>query len=310
MEFLMAGAVALIAFLGGALVAFILRPIATTRWFRRNAMLRAGFRAIKIQTTIGLQSVLHGGSGPLLVLLHGAGDNAGTWYRIAPQLEKEYEVIAVDLAGHGNSDPPRGVLELGTLRTALEQVLEAEAWRRRPLILVGNSLGAWMTMLYAQRHPERVQQVVLVNGGPLPHVSEIGIMPKTREDARRAFDAVLDPSAPKRPNFVLDDLVRTSTRGPIARLIAAGDDSMAQYLLEGQLGQFSMPVDLIWGASDRLIPLSYAERMQAQLPNCTLSVIDRCGHAPQLERPYALLRELSRVLQLRKDANASVGSTP
>jgi pimeloyl-ACP methyl ester carboxylesterase len=279
---------------------FFLRPIAVTVWLRRSALRRAGLRRTRLTTTAGEQIVWHGGSGPWLVLLHGAGDQAGTWYRVAPELKRYFHLVIPDLAGHGGSEPVAGVLGLGTLLTALEQVLDTEPWRDAPLLLAGNSLGAWMAMLYAQKyaekHPQRVTRVILIDGGPIKGVSEIGIMPKDREEARRALDAVLDPSTPRRQNFVLDDLVRVSNRGPISRLLAAGEEDMSQYLLDDKLASFQLPVDLIWGASDRLVPLDYAKKLQSQLPCCTLTVIERCGHAPQLERPQELTQVLMRIL--------------
>ena len=289
-------AVAIVAALVALCTLFFFRPLATLTWFRRNALGRAGFRKTKLTTTVGEQAIWQGGAGSFLVLLHGAGDQAGTWNRVAPELKRRFQLLMPDLAGHGESEPPQGPLSLGTLLTALEQVLDAEPWRAAPIVVVGNSLGAWMAMLYAQRHPERVTRVVLINGGPIKHVSEIGLMPKNREEARRSLDAVLDPSAPPRPNFVLDDLVRISNTGPISRLLAAGEDDMSKYLLEDKLANFSMPVDLIWGASDRLVPLDYAKKLQSQLPHCTLTIIERCGHAPQLERPQELTRVLLQIL--------------
>lgn len=273
-------------------ILFFLRPVAMTFWLRRSALRRAGFRKMTLATTAGKQVLWHGGAGPLLVLLHGAGDQAGTWYRVAPGLKRRFNVVMPDLAGHGESEPAKGVLSLGILIAALEQALDAIPSQDEPMVLTGNSLGAWMAMLYAQKHPRRVRRVILIDGGPIRNASEIGIMPKNREEARRALDAVLDPSTPRRPNFVLDDLVRVSNTGPISRLLAAGIEDMSKYLLEDQLASFRLPVDLVWGASDRLVPLDYAKRLQAQLPHCTLTVIERCGHGPQIERP----RELTRVL--------------
>ncbi len=283
-----AAVTALIVFL----ILFFLRPVATMFWLRRCALSRAGLRKTKVTTTVGEQIVWHGGIGPRLVLLHGAGDQAGTWNKVAPELKRHFQLLIPDLAGHGESDPVAGPLSLGTLLTALEQVLDATPWRDAPLVLVGNSLGAWMAMLYTQKCPQRVTRVILIDGGPIKSPSEIGIMPKDREEARRALDAVLDPSTPRRPNFVLDDLVRVSNTGPISRLLAAGEEDMSKYLLDDKLASFQLPVDLIWGASDRLVPLDYAKKLQSQLPHCTLTVIERCGHGPQLERP----RELTRVL--------------
>src|SRR5208282_3358969 len=207
-----------------------------------------------------------------------------------------FQLLIPDLAGHGESTPVAGALSLGTLLTALEQVLDAMPGRDAPLALAGNSLGAWMAMLYAQKHPHRVTRIILIDGCPIQDALEIGIVPKDREEARRLFDAILDPSTPSRPNFVLDDLVRVSKTGPISRLLAAGVEDMSKYLLEDKLASFPLPVDLVWGASDRLVPLERAKRLQSQLPHCTLTVIERCGHAPQFERPQELTQILLRIL--------------
>jgi len=276
-------------------ILFLWRPVATTVWFRRNSLRRAGLRKTKLPTTVGNQVVWQGGAGPLLILLHGAGDQAGTWDRVVPELKQHAQLVIPDLAGHGESDPPAGALSLGTLLTALEQVLDSPPWRGQPMVLGGNSLGAWMSMLYAQKYPQRVTRVILIDGGPIKNSSEIGLMPKDREEARRTLDAVFY-SMPPRPNFFLDDLIRISNTGPISRLLAAGEDDISKYLLEGKLGNFQMPVNLIWGASDRLVPLDYAKKLQSQLPHCTLTVIDRCGHAPQFERPQELTQILVQLL--------------
>ena len=279
-----------------SVIIFYRRPVATAFWLRRMALRRAGFRKTRLSTTVGEQVVWHGGAGPLLVLLHGAGDQAGTWYRVAPELMRQFQLVIPDLAGHGESEPRTGVLSLGTLLAALEQVLDANEWHGQPIVLVGNSLGAWMSMLYAEKHPERVRRVILIDGGPIRGASKIGIMPKNREEARRAIDAVLDSSSPRRPDFVLDDLVRVSNTGPISRLLAAGEEDMSKYLLEDKLADFQIPVDLVWGDSDRLVPLDYAKKLLSQLPHCTLSVLERCGHGPQLECPHKLTQALLRLL--------------
>ena len=275
---------------------FFLRPVAVTFWLRRAALRITGFRKTKVATSVGTQTVWHGGAGPLLVLVHGAGDQAGTWHRVVPELKRHFQLVMPDLAGHGESEPVAGVLSLGTLLAALEHLLDTIPGRDASMVLAGNSLGAWMAMLYAQKYPQRVSRVVLIDGGPIRHASEIGIMPKDREEARRALDAVLDPSTPRRPNFVLDDLVRISNTGPISRLLAAGEEDLSKYLLEDKLASFLLPVDLIWGASDRLVPLDYARKLQSQLPHCTLTVIERCGHGPQLECPQKFLQAFLQVL--------------
>ena len=275
---------------------FVMRPLAVIVWFRRLALRFAGFTKAIVQTSVGKQTVWRGGSGPLLVLLHGAGDQAGTWHKVAPELKQRFELVIPDLAGHGESEPRTGALSVGTVLSAIEQVCDAALPADTPVVLIGNSFGAWVAMLYAQKHPERVTRVVVMGGGPIKEATEIDLMPKTREAAAQIMDKVLDPSSPRPPGFILDDLIRTSNFGPISRLAAAGVPDMCKYVMEDKLGGFPVPVDLVWGSSDRLALLEYAKRMQGQLPRSTLTVIERCWHAPQLERPGELLKVLVKML--------------
>ena len=275
---------------------FFRHPIAVTVWVRRKRLQRAGFANTTVQTSFGSQIVWHGGSGPLLVLLHGAGDQAGTWYRIAPELAQKYSLVMPDLAGHGQSAPPTGPLSIGTILAALEEVLDLPPWKSQSMTLTGNSLGAWIAMLYARKHPARVSRLLLIDGGALKfEQNEITLTPKNREEARRAFDAILDPASPRPPAFVLDDLIRVTNHGPMARLMATVAET-SNYVLDGKLEDFPVPVDIIWGASDRLVPMSYARTMAAQLPAARLTVIERCGHGPQLECPVKLIEALISVL--------------
>jgi len=291
-------------------IVFFLRPLATTFWLRRIALYRAGLRKTKHSTSVGQQTVWHIGAGPLLLLLHGAGDQAATWYRVAPELKRHFQLLIPDLAGHGGSEPREGMLSLGTLLTALEELLDSASWRNRTFVIAGNSLGAWLAMLLAQKHPHRVTRAILIDGGPVKNPAELGLMPKNREEARKVFGAILDPSSPHPANFVLDDLVRVSNSGPISRLLAAAQQGISQYLLEGKLGSLQVPMDLIWGASDRLVPMGFAKKLQSLIPNCTLSVIERCGHAPQVERPHEFTRVLLRLLQPGSDAPVHDGVKP
>jgi pimeloyl-ACP methyl ester carboxylesterase len=179
---------------------------------------------------------------------------------------------------------------------AVEQVLDSAPWKSQRFILAGNSMGAWIAMLYANKHPERVSRLLLIDGGALKYEHAFTMLtPKTREEARRAFDAVLDPASPRPPAFVLDDLVRVTNRGTIARLMAA-EAEIPDYILDGKLGDFPVPVDIVWGASDRLVPLDYARRLEAQLPAARLTIIEHCGHAPQIECPGKLLQALGTLL--------------
>lgn len=279
---------------GGAL--FWKRPLAVLEWGSRRHLVAAGCSKQNVASASGLQTVFRGGSGPVVVLLHGAGDQAGTWAGVAPSLAKTFTLILPDLAGHGESAPVRGPLPLGVLLQGLDGVLAREVPSGK-VTLVGNSLGAWMAALWANEHPGRVEHLVLVNGGPIrKEQTDLTLMPRTRAQADALLHALRDPTSPVVPTFVVDDIIRVSNEGPISRL-AADAKGMEAYLLDGKLDTLTVPVDLVWGASDKLLPLAWAERLQAQLPAARLTKIDRCGHVPQQECPEAFSSALSRVLK-------------
>ncbi len=121
------------------------------------------------------------------------------------------------------------------------------------------------------------------------------LQPKNRAEARKTIEALRDPGSIRVPDFVLDDVVREAAKGPIARLSAASD-GMEKFVLEGRLGEVTVPVDIVWGASDRVMPLSYAERMRAELARVRLTELPRCGHVPQQECPAAFAETLLKLL--------------
>jgi pimeloyl-ACP methyl ester carboxylesterase len=159
--------------------------------------------------------------------------------------------------------------------------------------LVGNSLGGWLAGLVARERPTSVARLVLVNGGPLRNDRPLDLAPKTREEARALLAEMRDPAAPPVPGFVLDGLVELGRSGPLSRLSVP---ELETHLMDGHLGALTMPVELLWGTSDRSVPLSYAERLAKELPSARLTKLERCGHVPQVECPVRFAEALSKIL--------------
>lgn len=274
-------------------VTFYLRPIAVLTYMNRRSLVQAGFSGQTVNTAAGPQHSLQAGAGPTLVFLHGAGDHAGTWAKVAPQFTARNRVVLLDLPGHNASAPSAGPLKMQTMVATTDAVLGTLP---PPLIIVGNSLGGWLAMLYAQHHPERVQRIVLVDGGATRgHRADLAFLPKNREESRRMWEAVVDSGTPRLPDLILDDVTRQFQRGPLARLVAAGD--MEKYLMaETELATYPAPVDLLWGESDRLVPIEYARALQSGLPAVRLTTLARCGHVPQNECPRAFSSALQNIL--------------
>jgi pimeloyl-ACP methyl ester carboxylesterase len=281
--------------LAGGLVVFWRRPLATFGWLSRRALRGTGLRQQFCQTTVGRQSVWVGGRGPALVLLHGAGDQAGTWGKTVPALLPHYRVVAPDLPGHGDSEPASGPLSVGTVVDGVAELLDA-ILPGEPWTIVGNSLGAWVAMLLAVRDPSRVGRLILVNGGALKgDRADITFTPSTREEARLTIEALMGSTATKAPGFVLDDLIQVCRHGPLGRLTQTAGE-MDRFVLEGRLHEVTVPVDLLWGEKDRVFPVSYAKRMEEGLPAARLTVLPGCGHAPQRSSPHRFSQALAHVL--------------
>jgi pimeloyl-ACP methyl ester carboxylesterase len=272
------------------------RPLSVYAAFNRRNLAGAGLVEATVSTPMGPQAYWSGGAGPTLVLLHGAGDAAGSFASIVDKLVPRYRVVIPDLAGHGHSGPAAGPLSVGQVLAGVEAVLREGP--QEPVILVGNSLGAWVALLYARQHPDRVARIVLVNGGALVgERQDLSLMPKTRAEAAALMTQLRDSSADPIPGYVLDDVVREANAGPIARLSQTAG-SMGEYLLDGKLHDLAVPVDLIWGESDKLFALTYARRMMAQLPASRLTTIPSCGHVPQQECPTRFRASLIDVLTM------------
>jgi pimeloyl-ACP methyl ester carboxylesterase len=166
-----------------------------------------------------------------------------------------------------------------------------------PVIVVGNSMGAWVGSLLALERPDLVQRLILVNGGGKTAPGEgVSLVPANREEARKLMELLRSPDSPSVPGFVLDDIVRRAGRGPIGRIYQAAD-TIEAYLLDDRLNQIETPVDMLWGADDGFMTLDYAKAMAEEIPASRVTEIPSCGHIPHRECPVAFVSALVEVLE-------------
>ena len=104
---------------------------------------------------------LEGGTGPVLIALHGFGGDADNWLRIARGLGKHFQVIAPDLPGFGDSDPGDGLaFDIDSQVTRLNAFVQTLGLR--PGVVVGNSMGGWVAAAYAARYPGQLRALWLL----------------------------------------------------------------------------------------------------------------------------------------------------
>jgi len=263
------------------------RPLTVDAYFSRVALTRIGLEENRMDGPAGRLTWFEGGSGPPMLLLHGAGDQAGSWARAAPALLERYRLIVPDLPGHWGSDPSDGPLPMEVMLAGVDALLDARDGGQ-PVVVVGNSLGAWIGFLVAVDRPDDLDRLVAINGGPIRQDDPaVNLFPQTRDEARETMRGLMGPSSPDIPGFVLDDVVRWSRVGPAARFAATAAD-LGRWLLDDRLDEVRVPVDLVWGDADALFPPAYAERLASGLPRARLTLVPGCGHVPHRECPAEL----------------------
>lgn len=260
----------------------------------------------------GALRVLEGGEGPPVVLLHGRGNAASTWFPQLGELARRHRVLAVDLPGFGCSSAPQGPLRtaeegLRFFVEPVEAVLSALA--PGPMTLVGHSLGGFVSLELALRGRVPVERLVLVDA--------MGLGPEMAMEARLYFRAgperlarVLGPERfktisrlPDTPlHRQLDALDYELMSVPGGRPEATRAFNLLVPILGGvfhraeRLGEVKQPTLLYWGEYDRVMPELVAEAALRQLPQARLTRV-RTGHSPQQEQPEettaALLEALS-----------------
>ena len=221
-----------------------------------------------------------GGAGPTVVLVHGVNDQAGTWAPVVPALAKRYRLIVPDLAGHGESEPKTGPIALPVIVEKLHAILEKEGADK--VTLVGNSMGAWVSMLYTLAHPDRVERLVIESGGGLAIPPGVPLTATNREDALRILRAVHGPDAGIADWAPEALIARSGSDSQIARVLAGG---VFPHFVDGKLSQINVPTTILWGANDGVVLRSYVDKLQSGIRGAKLNVIEGAAHIPHAQQP-------------------------
>jgi pimeloyl-ACP methyl ester carboxylesterase len=259
------------------------------------------------------------GEGPAIMLVHGFGGHTYHYRRMIPALAREHRVIAVDLKGFGYSerDANAGLShedQATMLRGFANKLgIDRATW-------VGHSMGGAVVQRFAARYPEMVDAAVLI-------ASASGSAEERRFRQRAAVPAfLLRPVLPILGRFAAARLLEASFYDPAyltdeiraaylrpARLKGSMDGLMAMIRdaaddREIDASRIRMPVLLINGAHDRVVPLRFAQAIRERIPQARLTVVERAGHALIDERAD----ESSRAVRdfLRESLGAAPAAAP
>ena len=276
------------------------------------ASLSPTFAARRAETPFGSLRVLEGGAGPALILLHGRGNAATTWFQMLPALARSHRVLAVDLPGFGQSQARSfrgGGFEAGLafFTDAIEHWIVAESLQKAAI--AGHSLGGLVAIELARRGHVAPSKLVLIGGmglgSAMTHGSRVffrlGPERLARRLGRAAFERLnAPPSTPDGPQLgALGFELYSVRRGrPSA---SAAFDAMCPLFgpvphRADSLAHISAPTLVLWGDGDEVFPSPVAIAAAAALPNATLR-IEPFGHSPHLEAPEHVASILEEFLR-------------
>lgn len=256
------------------------------------------------------------GKGPPVLLIHGLGASIEWWQFNLDILSQKYRVIAFDFLGFGLSSKPEIEFNLDVATKFLFSFLDAFNLPRASLI--GNSMGGLVALSSALSAPERVENLVLVNNagfgselsiflrlGAVFPIGELALAIKNRITVKMILSQMFyDPK--KLPeqmvNCVLEIFNRPQSGETLLKVLRYG------VTLKGLKKKIWFPLIekasflphrtlILWGANDRIIPVSQAYVGDRLLKNSQLHIFEKCGHVPQVECPEEFNRAVLDFLE-------------
>jgi len=270
----------------------------------RVVLVRRGVESRHVETPIGrvhLYDAPGTGSGKPIVLLHGIAASASPFAPVLARLRKSSRrVLALDSPGHGLSSTPRTTLDPERLFQSIAHVLDHEL--HESALLVGCSLGGAMAIKYAQQRPGQVAALMLASPGGAP-VDD----PDERQRFLRLFEVQnlrdarvflerLHHEVPWYGPLIAPDLIRLFNNPSVRSILRSVRPE--HFFKPEDFQSLTMPIRVMWGRSDRVIPASCLEFFKKHLP--AHAVFDEphgVGHSPHIEAPREFIAAVHKSLE-------------
>jgi pimeloyl-ACP methyl ester carboxylesterase len=253
------------------------------------------------------------GSGPPILLIHGITASSVVWESVGPQLARHHTVVAPDLLGHGHSAKPRGDYSMGAFASGIRDLVLSLGLG--PVTVIGHSLGGGVAMQFSYQFPERVERLALVSSGGLGRRvsgllraatfpgSELVIPVLAGRHvlgAGRAVGRALGRIGIPLGNDVIEmarghaSLGDPQSRTAFVHTLRASVDTGGQRVqaVDRLYLAAELPVLIVWGARDRIIPAEHGRRAHELVPGSRFELFERAGHFPHLDEPERFVRTI------------------
>ncbi|AWG27327.1 alpha/beta fold hydrolase [Flavobacterium kingsejongi] len=216
-----------------------------------------------------------------VILLHGLFGNLSNWKAVQDVFSADYNLYTPLLPLF---DTVLGRNRLDRLVVFLEKyILDHNI--QNP-ILIGNSLGGHVALLYTLKHPDKVSKLVLTGSSGLYENSFGGGFPRVKDYnyIRKKVEDVFDRKEVVNAEVVDSVYSIVQNNSKVIAVISLARDAQRQNLKD-RLAEIKIPVLLIWGLQDIVTPPEVAREFHTLIPHSKLHLIDECGHVPMMEQP-------------------------
>jgi pimeloyl-ACP methyl ester carboxylesterase len=235
---------------------------------------------------------IEAGEGQTLLLLHGLMGALSNWEKVVEEFSVNYRVILPILPIY---DLPLLTTGVRALSKYIHKFIKFK--KLSNVVLLGNSLGGHVGLIYVLAHPGYVKALVLTGSSGLYENAFGGSFPKresidfVREKVQYTF---YDPKTAT--DELVNEVYQTiNDRHKVIRILAMAKSAI-RHNMKKDLRKITMPVSLIWGRDDKITPPEVAVEFNELLPNAELHWIDKCGHAPMMEQPEEFNKYLAMFL--------------
>lgn len=221
------------------------------------------------------------GEGEPIVLLHGLFGALSNWNDVLDHFKGRYKVLIPLMPIY-----TMPIIHLGVKGLA-GFIHDFITWKGyHQVTLLGNSLGGHVALVYVTLHPEKVKAMILTGSSGLYEKAFGDTFPKRgdREYIRQKVSLTFFDPAVATDALVDEVLETTSDRAKVLRILTMAKSAI-RHNMRKDIPNIQCPVCLIWGKQDGITPPNVAEEFHELLPDSELHWIDRCAHAPMMERP-------------------------
>jgi 4,5:9,10-diseco-3-hydroxy-5,9,17-trioxoandrosta-1(10),2-diene-4-oate hydrolase len=245
---------------------------------------------------------LSAGNGYPVILLHGAGAGAITWYPSISNVAKDFQVIVPDIVGYGESDKPNAPYDRPYFSKWLKDFLKELNISKAHI--VGLSQGGAIALQFTIDNPEMVDKLVLVDSAgfgstvsfwPFAGLLWMNSFPCSKAD-RFNSRYILHNPANRDPNHSLYSIAVLKDKGG-KNVFKQGKGSAVSKISEESLQKIKNETLIIWGRNDRLFPVEYGVMAAKIIPNAKIHQISEAGHLSMIDQPEIFNKILSDFLK-------------